>query len=67
MNIASYESSLQSINSCYCIGPQNGQPLCPCMMKGLIVRNGRYIRPEEDLGPVEQDSKCWFKEAIVNE
>ena len=36
--------------ACGCIGPQNGQPLCPCAMRGVIVRNGRYVR-ETDLGP----------------
>ena len=37
---------------CNCIGPQNGQPVCPCRMRSVIVRNGRYIQPEVDLGPV---------------
>lgn len=36
---------------CNCIGPQNGQPMCPCSMRGVIVRDGRYIVPERDLGP----------------
>ena len=36
---------------CNCVGPQNGQPLCPCAMRGVIVRDGRYIQPERDLGP----------------
>lgn len=39
-------------NACFCIGPQNGEPLCPCRMRGVIVRDGRYILPERDLGPV---------------
>ena len=39
--------------ACFCIGPQNGEPLCPCRMKNVIIRNGRYIMPERDLGPVE--------------
>lgn len=39
-------------HSCNCIGPQNGEPLCPCQMKGIIQRNGRWIKPEQDLGPV---------------
>ena len=38
--------------SCGCVGPQNGEPLCPCMMRGMIKRDGRWIRPEQDLGPV---------------
>ena len=38
---------------CHCIGPQNGQPACPCAMRGMIIRNGRYIKPEQDMGPVK--------------
>ena len=41
------------LEACACIGPQNGQPRCPCAMRGVIVRDGRYIQPEQDLGPVE--------------
>ena len=36
---------------CNCIGPQGGQPLCPCMMRGVNVVDGRYIKTT-DLGPV---------------
>ena len=39
------------IGPCNCIGPQAGQPLCPCQMRGVVVKNGRYVRPEQDLGP----------------
>ena len=39
------------MEACACMGPQNGQPLCPCAMRGVIVRDGRYIVPERDLGP----------------
>jgi hypothetical protein len=42
----------QQTTICGCVGPQNGEPLCPCQMRGIIVRDGRYIRPEQDLGPV---------------
>jgi hypothetical protein len=38
--------------SCNCIGPQNGQPRCPCMMRGVFQRNGRWVQAEQDLGPV---------------
>lgn len=41
-----------SDHMCNCIGPQNGQPKCPCQMRGLIQRDGRWIQPEVDLGPV---------------
>lgn len=43
--------------SCCCVGPQNGQPLCPCRMRGVHVRDGRYIRTE-DLGPVPTPSSA---------
>ena len=38
--------------ACNCIGPQPGFPRCPCQMRGLIQRDGRWIEPEKDLGPV---------------
>lgn len=41
--------------ACNCIGPQNGQPCCPCMMRGLVERDGRWIEPERDIGPVRPD------------
>lgn len=40
------------MSACNCIGPQGGQPRCPCMMRGVIQRDGRWIEPERDLGPV---------------
>jgi hypothetical protein len=39
-------------NPCNCIGPQDGQPLCPCAMHDVVIRDGRYVLPERDLGPV---------------
>lgn len=36
---------------CACIGPQNGEPRCPCMMRSVIERDGRWIERERDLGP----------------
>lgn len=38
------------LNCCNCIGPQGGQPLCPCQMRGVVVKGGRYVMPERDLG-----------------
>ena len=37
---------------CFCIGPQKGQPFCPCKMRNVTIKNGRYIE-EIDLGPVK--------------
>lgn len=46
---------LQSIQStmmmpCNCIGPQPGFPRCPCQMRGVVKRDGRWIQLEQDLG-----------------
>ena len=56
------------MHPCNCIGPQDGQPLCPCRMRGVIVKNGRYVIPEQDLGPVRdhpksrnEDNNDWLK------
>lgn len=38
------------MSACGCIGPQNGQPVCPCQMRNVKVINGRYVRVQ-DLGP----------------
>jgi hypothetical protein len=38
--------------SCNCIGPQNGEPLCPCQMRSVQIVDGRYVRIN-DLGPVK--------------
>ncbi len=36
--------------TCFCIGPQNGDPACPCEMRSIQVLNGRYVKVT-DLGP----------------
>lgn len=46
--------------SCNCIGPQNGEPLCPCQMRGLVQRDGRWVRPEKDMGPVRSETAKRF-------
>lgn len=38
--------------SCNCIGPRNGEPRCRCQMRNVIERDGRWVVPEQDLGPV---------------
>lgn len=38
---------------CNCIGPQNGQPVCPCAMRSVTIEGGRYVQ-RSDLGPVKQ-------------
>jgi hypothetical protein len=37
--------------ACNCIGPQNGEPKCPCMMRNVFKKNGRWVQAEIDLGP----------------
>lgn len=38
-------------HQCFCVGPQNGQPLCPCRMRGVQVKDGPYVEII-DHGPV---------------
>lgn len=42
--------------ACFCIGPQNGEPLCPCMMEQVEIKNNRYVLIQ-DLGPVPDHKK----------
>jgi hypothetical protein len=55
-----YQTLIQQVNSspryqlCNCIGPQNGQPACPCAMRDVKIVDGRYVRVT-DLGPVNSD------------
>lgn len=45
------ENPQAPLNQCNCIGPQNGEPRCPCAMRGVQVVDGRYVLPAQDLGP----------------
>lgn len=49
--------------ACNCVGPQPGQPVCPCQMRNVQIRDGRYVIIR-DLGPVlpEQDEKWSWSE-----
>lgn len=47
-----WAASAGGARACNCIGPQNGQPKCPCMMANVVKRDGRWIEKERDLGPV---------------
>lgn len=47
-----YESSFPAASMCGCIGPQNGEPLCPCRMRQVTIKDGRYVEVI-DHGPVE--------------
>ncbi len=57
-SITSAATRRPDFHACNCIGPQDGQPLCPCMMRGIIERDGRYIQPEKDLGAVRKFRNC---------
>ena len=46
----------QGSHACACMGPQNGEPLCPCAMRQVKIVDGHYIKVE-DLGKVEDFSK----------
>lgn len=37
--------------ACFCVGPQDGNPVCPCRMRGLRQKDGRWIEVI-DHGPV---------------
>ena len=39
------------LNPCNCVGPQNGEPRCPCGMRDVRIVDGRYVLPAQDLGP----------------
>jgi hypothetical protein len=41
----------KEVRACGCVGPQNGEPLCPCRMQNVRIVNGRYVE-QRDLGPV---------------
>lgn len=56
-----YIATDTAIQSCNCIDPQNGQPLCPCAMRGVQIIDGRYVRVT-DLGPAPSASQAFTKE-----
>jgi hypothetical protein len=31
------------MRACNCVGPQRGQPVCPCRMSAIKVIDGRYV------------------------
>lgn len=43
------------VTSCRCVGPQRDEPVCPCRMRayGVTRRNGRWVVPEQDMGPAK--------------
>jgi hypothetical protein len=33
LNEALYYAKTGQVKACYCVGPQNGDPMCPCAMR----------------------------------
>lgn len=60
--MSSYSASSIDAKSCNCIGPQNGEPKCPCVMESKKIRKigNRWVQPEQDLGPVSPEAKEIF-------
>lgn len=58
--------SLPVYESCYCTGPIGGAPYCPCEMRNrkIVIRDGRFIEPEKDLGPVPAVSWTQFTYSV---
>lgn len=52
VQVGKLQGAKDYVNPCNCIGPQDGQPLCPCQMRNVQIVDGRYVRPAQDLGPV---------------
>lgn len=52
--------------SCNCIGPQNGEPYCPCMMsaRGVYEKDGRWIEPQRDLGPIIEAKEAEIEQDV---
>ncbi len=50
---------VQAIESCFCVGRQNGEPLCPCMMReqGVFKRDDKWVVPERIVGDVLEITK----------
>ena len=46
------DKKIAPTKACFCVGPQNGEPLCPCAMKNVRIENGRYVE-KRDLGPAK--------------
>jgi hypothetical protein len=36
-------SQATKLHACNCVGPQDGQPLCPCRMSSVRIVDGRYV------------------------
>jgi hypothetical protein len=46
-----HKTDREAPHACFCIGPQNGEPLCPCMMRGRAIERSKMR--EEILAEIE--------------
>ncbi len=53
--------NLEGSFMCNCVGPQNGEPMCPCSMRNVQIKDDRYVMPEQDLGPVQIKTRVFDK------
>jgi hypothetical protein len=51
-------------HSCFCVGPQNGDPVCPCQMRNVEVKDGRYIQVI-DYGPAPTPQERAGRKAVL--
>lgn len=49
-------AQVEPLHPCNCIGPQNGQPVCPCQMRNVQIVDGRYVTTR-DLGPAPKEGE----------
>jgi hypothetical protein len=58
------------MNGCYCIGPQNGEPLCPCQMRAKkITGDGDWTPVVQSVGwkcPVCGKGNAPFQKTCAN-
>ena len=58
-----------NMSSCNCIGPQNGEPLCPCRMRNVEVIDGRYIEKIDHgpyVSPATEALKAYRKKILMD-
>ena len=63
------DGSSARYHACNCVGPQHGEPLCPCRMRGVQIKDGRYVEIV-DHGPVcgsDASAIAKARRAIMNE
>lgn len=44
------------MNACFCVGPQNGEPLCPCRMSARSAKDRRLDYLERRVKELERGS-----------